>query len=230
MGGATSYKWQLDYDDNFSTVPIPLEGDTGVSSAHLTALEPATTYYWRVRVTEPLLSPWSARRSFTTSLGTPSLKSPGSGAKKVELQPVFQWSAIAGADTYELLVATDVYFANPIIDRVGDFALATTIWQWNVNLDYDTTYYWKVRAIGSDADGAWSVASVFTTKSPPVPTEVTQPPQPPLLPPSPPSAPPPTQQTVSDWVFYMTGLMGFTIILLLIAIVVLVIKIRRSQL
>ena len=78
---------------------------------------------------------------------SPCLKSPGSGAKRVDLKPVFQWSAIAGVGAYELLVTTDVYFANLVIERVGDFVLPTTVWQCDINLDYDTTYYWKVRGL-----------------------------------------------------------------------------------
>ncbi len=99
-----------------------------------------------MRVIEPLSSPWSATRSFTTSLGSsviaPNLRSPGAGAKSVWLRPVFQWSAIAGAESYELLVSTDVSFANPIIKRVGADALPATAWQSDINLNYDTTYYW----------------------------------------------------------------------------------------
>ena len=71
--GATKYKWQLDYDTDFSIVPAGFEDSTKASQAKLPALEPATTYYWRVRATEPVLSPWSAKWSFTTSLGTEAL-------------------------------------------------------------------------------------------------------------------------------------------------------------
>jgi len=167
LNGATSYHWQLDYNANFSTVPIPLEGDAEVSSTRLSALEPTTTYYWRVRVTEPLLSPWSANWSFTTSLGTspvaPHLRTPGAGAKHVNLKPIFQWSAITGADSYELLVSKNVYFANPTIERTGTYALPSTAWQSDTELSYATTYYWKVRAISSTSHSVWSAVSAFTT-------------------------------------------------------------------
>ena len=158
LQGATSYKWQLDYDTDFSTVPSEFEGDTKASSARLPALETATTYYWRVRVTEPVLSQWSAKWSFTTSLGTlgttvtaPELYSPKAGANEVPLRPIFQWSALAGSDSYELLVATDASFSNPIIVKIGDYALPATAWQSDISLDYNTTYYWKVRASGSSS-------------------------------------------------------------------------------
>ena len=164
--GATKYEWQLDYNTDFSSPPS--EGDTQANSVRLTKqLELATTYYWRVRVTEPLLSPWSAIGSFTTSLGSsviaPDLRIPGAGAKNVELRPIFQWSALAGAESYELLVATDVSFTNPVIKRT----LPATAWQSDISLDYDTTYYWKVRARGLSSYSAWSDVSAFITKSSP---------------------------------------------------------------
>ncbi|MBA7659974.1 hypothetical protein ES703_67973 [subsurface metagenome] len=168
--GATKYEWQLDYDTDFSSAPF--EDDTQASSVRLPEqLKLATTYHWRVRVTEPLLSPWSDTRSFTTSLGSsviaPNLRSPGAGAKSVGLRPIFQWSAIAGADSYELLVSTNTSFTNPVITKIGTYALPATAWQSDINLDYDTTYYWKVRASGSSSYSAWSAVSAFTTKSSP---------------------------------------------------------------
>ena len=170
ISGATKYEWQLDYDTDFSSAPF--EDDTGASSVRLPEqLKLTTTYYWRVRVTEPLLNPWSVTRSFTTSLGSsiiaPSLRSPGAGAKNVGLRPVFQWSAIAGADSYELLVSTNTSFTNPAITRLDTYALPATAWQSDISLDYDTTYYWKVRASGSSSYSAWSAVSAFTTKSSP---------------------------------------------------------------
>ena len=168
--GATKYEWQLDYDTDFSSAPF--EGDTKASSVRLPEqLKLATRYHWRVRVSEPLLSPWSATGSFTTSLGSniiaPNLRSPGAGVKNVGLRPVFQWSAIAGADSYELLVSTNTFFTNPVITKIGTYALPTTAWQSDINLNYDTTYYWKVRASGSSSYSAWSAVSAFITESPP---------------------------------------------------------------
>jgi photosystem II stability/assembly factor-like uncharacterized protein len=172
MDGATSYRWQLDHDNDFSSIPSGFEDSTSASSAHLPALEPATTYYWRVRVSAPLLSPWSPKRSFTTSLDTEvvALKPevPAAGAKGVTLRPVFQWTAVVGADAYELLVSPDTSFNNPAIARINDYALSANAWQCDVSLDYDTTYYWKVRATTESTRSAWSSSSVFTTESPPV--------------------------------------------------------------
>ena len=179
LKGATEYEWQLDYDTDFSTVPSDFEGDTRASSARLPALETATTYYWRVRATEPVLSQWSTKWSFTTSLGTtvitPELYSPKAGAIGVPIKPIFQWNAIVEADSYELLVSLDASFSDPIIVKIGDYALPATAWQSNINLGYNTTYYWKVRASGSSSHSVWSAVGAFTTE--PAPSEPSPPPE-----------------------------------------------------
>ena len=241
LSGATEYKWQLNYEANFSTVPAGFEDDTKTTSARLPSLEPATTYYWRVRAVNPVLNAWSATWSFTTSLGdeaiAPELYSPQAGASGVPLAPVFQWSTIAGANSYELLVASDGSFANPLVIKIGAYALPSTAWQCDVGLNCDTTYYWKVRAGSSDTWSAWSAVGAFTTESPPSgssspsgssPPELTSPLLPPL-PSSPPSPPPPAspQPTIPDWVKYLIGGLFLTIILLIITVLVLVIEIRR---
>jgi len=245
LKGATQYKWQLNYDTDFSTIPTEFEGDTKKSSARSPALATDTTYHWRVRATEPVLSRWSAKWSFTTSLGTtilaPELYCPKAGTTRVSLRPVFQWSALAGADSYELLVATDASFSSPVIVKIGDYALPATAWQSDISLDYDTTYYWKVRASGSSSHSAWSAVGAFSTKLPPSPPSpapelslpspsptLSSPPPAPTPPPTPPSSLPPTQPTLPDWVIYLAAALLLTIVLLLITLLVLVVGIRRS--
>jgi hypothetical protein len=171
MDGATSYKWQCDYDTDFSSVPSGFEDSTSSSSARLPTLEPATTYYWHVRASAPVLGPWSPKRSFTTSLDTEAValkpEIPAAGATGVSIRPVFQWTAVFGASAYELLVSADDNFENPSIVRINDYALPTNAWQCDVRLDYDTTYYWKVRATTASTHSGWSSAGVFTTEPPP---------------------------------------------------------------
>ncbi|MFC1957600.1 hypothetical protein ACFLX0_02165 [Chloroflexota bacterium] len=247
LKGATSYEWQLDYDTDFSTVPSGFEGTTTESATQSPALGTATSYYWRVRATEPVLSLWSAKWSFATGLGTtvtaPELFSPKAGASEVPLRPVFQWGDLAGADSYELLLSTNFAFSNPTILKMGDFALPSTAWQSNINLDYDTTYYWKVRASSANSYSAWSAVGAFTTES--APSEATPAPelpsQPaPTLSPSPSPAPPPApapplppstpqaQSTIPDWSIYLIGALLLTTVILLITLLLMVAGIRRS--
>ncbi|MDH5695097.1 MAG: hypothetical protein OEZ00_00590, partial [Dehalococcoidia bacterium] len=227
LQGATEYKWQLDYDTDFSSVPSGFEGDTRASSAQLPALDPATTYHWRVRATEPVLSHWSAKWSFTTSFGTeahaPRLDSPEAAASGVPITPIFQWSAIAGADSYELVVSTKAALDNPTILKTGSYALATTAWRCNMELDYNTTYYWKVRAVSSDTYSPWSGVSAFTTEPPPSIQST------PL-----PETPPPSELASLDWekwLMPMGGLLLLTFILVMMAMfitmIILIIKVSR---
>ncbi len=138
-------------------------------------------------------------------------------------------------------MSTDVSFATPIIIKIGAYTLSTTAWQCDINLDYDTTYYWKVRATGSSTYSAWSAISAFATESPPAqsepspaqgsssPAQESPSPARDLLSPaqeSPSSPSVPSQPDTPDWVIYLMGLMGFIIILLFITILVLVIRQR----
>ncbi len=235
LTGATSYKWQLNYGTNFSTVPTGFEGNTSTSSVRLPALAPATKYYWRVRATAPVLSPWSAKWSFTTSLGdeaiAPKLINPKAGARGESLEPIFQWSNIADADRYELIVSTDIDFNNPTILKSDDQALPGTAWHGNPSLEPDTTYYWKVRAISSGTYSAWSAVGAFVTE-PALGTIATSalpaspaPPAPPTPPASPPSALP--QLITPDWMLYIFGGLLLTIVLLILTLLIVVIRLSR---
>jgi len=217
LSGATSYQWQLDDDNDFSSIPPGFEGTVTASSVRLPVLQPAATYYWRVRVIGPVLSLWSAKWSFTTSLGggivAPQLESPEAGARDVPLSPVFQWTAVAAAEGYELLVSGEADFLIPVIVRIGEFALPTNAWQSDITLTCDTTYYWKVRAVSSLSYSAWSAVGAFTIQPPPAESE-----------PPPQSPPQPAQQSpvLADWAVYIMVFLAATIVLLLVTILVMV--------
>ncbi|MBI4296426.1 MAG: hypothetical protein HY667_04840 [Chloroflexi bacterium] len=236
--GATDYKWQLSGNTSFSNLPAGFEGETQASSVSLPALEAATTYHWRVRATKPFLSPWSEKWSFTTTLGSesgaPKLISPEGGGRNVPTKPIFQWSVIDGAASYELLLSTDAAFDRPAIERTGNQALPTTAWQSDIDLKQGSTYYWKVRAVGSGSYSAWSAVSAFVTESAPKAPVPTPTPSPQSIP-TPvvtvmPQPQPPTQQAVPGWAFYLFGGIGIAItILLIIVVVLLVLTIKQKS-
>ena len=180
LTGAASYKWQVDSDADFSGIPSGFEGTTSGTSAHLPSLDPGTTYYSRVQCISPVSSIWSSTRSFTTvlsgSVTAPDLSSPGSGVT-VSVTPVFEWGQLAGAEKYELVIATDAAFNNQVVQKTGSNALPSTAWQCDITLQMGTTYYWKVRAVSSQSFSAWSRVGIFITKSLPVATtSTTEPP------------------------------------------------------
>jgi hypothetical protein len=143
-------------------------------SASPAKLVSGTTYYWRVRSTEPVYSPWSATWSFAPALGaaessltdTPMATSPSSGATNVPVRPAFAWSPVSGSTGYEFMLATDSGFNSVVVSKLGDNALPTTAWSCDRDLDYSTTYFWKVRPISATSYGEW-VTNVFTTEAAP---------------------------------------------------------------
>jgi photosystem II stability/assembly factor-like uncharacterized protein len=171
--GASGYQWQCAYNGDFSNIPAGLEGTVTGSEARLPPLDPSTMYSWRVRVNAPALGPWSEKRVFSTSLDTRVIElkpeSPEAGAVEVPVKPVFQWTAVVGASSYELLVSDGTDFTHPVITKINDFSLPSNAWECDVPLDYDTTYYWKIRAISDGSHSPWSSAGVFITVSAPLP-------------------------------------------------------------
>jgi photosystem II stability/assembly factor-like uncharacterized protein len=171
MDGATGYEWECSYDDDFASGSGKFTGSTSGTSVRMPALEPSTTYHWRVRASSPALSPWSGKRSFTTVMDTEAVvlrpESPAPGATGVAIKPVFQWTAVIGAQAYEMIVSTDAEMNNPVIAMTGEYALPGNVWQGEVSLNHGTTYYWKVRATGEGTRSEWSTIGVFTTEEAP---------------------------------------------------------------
>ncbi|HSH03486.1 MAG TPA: M4 family metallopeptidase [Anaerolineae bacterium] len=92
-----------------------------------------------------------------TTLGTPSLTSPADAATGVDASPTFSWSAVSGAVSYDIDIATDSGFSN-IVDSAN-----VAINSYTTNLSPNTTYFWRVRANNSCAVGGYSSTFSFTT-------------------------------------------------------------------
>jgi len=90
-----------------------------------------------------------------------------------------------------------------VITKTGNKALPTTAWQYDTELDYNTTYYWKVRAIGSDTYSPWSDTGIFTT------------------------IPEPTTPDWIKWLMYLGGSLLLIMVAMLITMIVLGVKITK---
>jgi hypothetical protein len=182
-------------------------------------------------------------------------ESPAAGATGVPIRPVFQWTAVIGAQAYELLVATDAGMNNPVIARTDEYALPGNVWQCDVSLEYGMTYYWKVRATNASTRSAWSTTGIFTTETAPASTdsvdetpssamnheamtlpESTNPITPVQLESSPTPMPIPDGVmmpslsellSVPNWIIYLIGILLSVIILALIVILAIVLKIKH---
>ena len=129
---------------------------TGTSYTNISYIENGNTYYYKVRAlkSDGTAGAWSSivsvtyRAASTGTLSAPSV----TGGNDSQGRPTLKWNAVTGAAKYE------VYRAR---SKDGDYIKYSTVTGTSyTNTSYlanGTTYYYKVRALGSDGTaGAWS--------------------------------------------------------------------------
>ena len=154
------------YEYNSTWTLATKSGTTDEVWIGITGLSASDTYEWRARVLpgEPFSSRWSDTWTFGTALGAspwaPECIAPGNGDTGVPLSPAFSWESAKAADAFEFVLATDSAFTAVLVTET----VSTDAFQPAVTLEYDTNYYWKVRALkAAVAISRWSDISVFTT-------------------------------------------------------------------
>jgi hypothetical protein len=236
---------QIATDENFDGIILNLTatgittdtiarsvGPTATAPANI-ELEPGRMYYWRVRVSQngPMYSPFSEVRSFTVQHVVKFMVSgPEMGATGVGTMPTLVWTGYPDALNYQVELAEDPTFA--ILDAS---ATATdTFYQVGDALPYNTTYYWRVRAVTKEGYAVGNTAyppetsewitGVFTIMAepedpmPPVVIEPTPPPADPVVIEVPTAAPIPP--------YLLWSVIGIGA-LLVIALIILILRTRR---
>ena len=144
--------------------------------------EAGALYYWRVRSYQSAtgqiaVSPWSETRSFAVKPGfivnSPylgvQLLAPDNGCSGCRIKPAsFSWSPWKEATKYAFQLARDSEFTQ-IIKQANT---SSTGYEYEGTLDYDTNYFWRVKAIeinGLPIPSDWSAAFSFKTESAPPP-------------------------------------------------------------
>jgi len=179
--GAESYEVQIGFDEELDS-PVDIsyyDGGTPYSNGMVKVAYPwlGTKYYWRVRVGKagpsgvtigaPYSSQWSETWSFTTPLGPapsiPELLSPQPGQEDVILRPVLQWNSSVAATSYELILAANCDWNNPVLNLSGESAISDTAYQITFDLAKNTSYCWQVRGVNDITHSPWSDTGTFTT-------------------------------------------------------------------
>lgn len=92
-------------------------------------------------------------------LDAPQLIAPENEATEVPKDAEFSWEEVTDAETYSIQIAEDDGFSALVADENGITALS-----FNFSLpDYQTTYYWRVKAGNSESESDWSEIWSFTT-------------------------------------------------------------------
>ncbi|MFH1049853.1 MAG: aryl-sulfate sulfotransferase [bacterium] len=122
--------------------------------------------YWRVKSFNGLSeSNWSEIWSFTTFsniyLYTPKLQTPLNHSDENENSGHLNWSDIQYAEIYHLQLSNIDTFENCIIN---DSNITESNYNYTM-LDYDSTYFWRVKAKNTEKESKWSEIFDFTVKS-----------------------------------------------------------------
>jgi hypothetical protein len=228
IGGSSKYFVQWSEDEDFDSYESDIP-----TTEHLRIpdLRDGVTYYWRVAVypDRPAASLWSDTWSFTTALAggewnpflttamTAGNVAPPVGDDDVILMPTFRWEAADWATGYQFQLADNPNFTSPLVSET----VPVTAYVLAIELEYDTTYYWRVRAVSASSESAWGSA-VFTTMLMPT----TPPPPVTVAPPASPPAPTIIQQPIPMWALVAIIVVGGVLV---IVVIVLIVRTRRPM-
>ncbi|MSP13623.1 MAG: hypothetical protein EXR62_11795 [Chloroflexi bacterium] len=159
VAGANGYRIQVDNDSDFAS---PLIDQTTFNTNLSPGLAlPPGTYYWHVKALNnpqfPCDSGYGDTRTFIVQIApatAPVPVAPGDGAITCNVNPTFQWNALAGATLYRLQVDDNADFSSPAIDTsTGDTQYTVPT---GAPLSNNTTYYWRVMAQNNCGSGPFS--------------------------------------------------------------------------
>jgi hypothetical protein len=170
-----TYVFQIATDPGFAGV-VRQSGYVGEGSGTTcfttsAALDTGRRYYWRAKASNGTVeSSWSGSRDFTTPNtppGAPGLQSPPDQGTVTAVRPTLSAAKVTDPDGTSLVYYFQVSkFSNfssltassgQVTESGGSFS-----WQVNVNLENQTTYYWRVRAYDGIAYSNWSSTGEFT--------------------------------------------------------------------
>jgi hypothetical protein len=158
---ATKYRIQIANSSTFDTGTLLYDEEVYDSSYKALYLNKNTEYYWRVRAF--ICSEWcdyTSPRAFTTEdFDAPKLYLPTDGKQEVSVNPEMTWQLIVEADYYDIEISESSDFSNPV--RIDTSAANK---QKVTGLNYISDYYWRVRAVNSHENGAWSSTYSFKTE------------------------------------------------------------------
>jgi hypothetical protein len=162
--GADSYELQIAERDAFVTLTAELK-DLADTTASYSGLKNNTQYYWRVRaLNDSGYSQWSEPWKFRTIMKAPEgdvvLVFPADNATEMLTDITLEWAVVPNALYYHVQVAKDNQFGNMVYEKenywTNDLYLQ--------DLDYNTTYFWRIKAYNEAGETTWSPVYSFTTE------------------------------------------------------------------
>lgn len=173
---ATSYRLQIATDSLFTSIALD-DSTISDTTTQVNGLLAMNQYFWRVSAKNTAgSSGFTTFWIFTTSIAPPSsplLISPPNGVSSQPLAVDMTWSPEPTAAAYHLQASPDSLFGTLV---VNDSTITDTNYT-TAPLAYQTTYFWRVRAINAGGRSAFSSSYKFATLiAPPAATVLVAPP------------------------------------------------------
>lgn len=142
----TSYNW-------FGNAVDPV-ASMSITEVNIPGIPARTTYSISYQAPSTSQNP-------TAPTGAPVAVAPDDGNGGVEVAPTLVWTAVQGATTYDVEVATDTGFGDIVYSSTGQATVEATA----TGLEEGTTYYWRARGVNAGGVGPWSATFSFTTQN-----------------------------------------------------------------
>lgn len=158
---ATKYQIQVSSTELFGTKDMLFE-QTNFSDTTITGYvkNASARIYWRVRANDSNnLGLWSEIKSFFTTGDAPISLSPVDGAVEVPRGVEIKWQSIGQTQSFDLEISRNAQFNDIDLEYQGIVDLKKDV----VLSDYNTQYYYRVRASFNGCLSDWS--QVFSFKS-----------------------------------------------------------------
>ncbi len=157
LEGAFEYIYEFCTDPTFS---IPCMSVAETNTANPQGVMFGATYYWRVKALHTQdTSEWSPTWSFV-AINTVFPTSPANNSYVDDMFPTLEWEPITGIAGLEILFDDSENFNNnPMLFEIEGEASSYDILN---ALEYDQTYFWKLRAFENGDTTNWSDTWSFT--------------------------------------------------------------------
>ena len=160
---ATKYAVQISENEDMSRPIINLI-DHPDTTYPFTGMNYGTTYFWRIMAMNATTSSsWSTVWGFSTVVQAPTeapvLIKPDDKLNPSPTEMTFDWQDVARAENYEFELARDEDFTNIYHRDTNVF----TSYAYISNIEFEKTFYWRVRAKNYSGKGPWSETRSLTT-------------------------------------------------------------------
>ncbi len=165
LDSVSGYYYQISDSSDF----LQLYTDTLISSSaiEIENLEPEKEYIWRVfPIMKEKPASWSEVRKVVLKEAPfthiSELLLPQNQALNVSIQTQLKWSSIENIDNYELQISRNAEFSEMFLSKI----VQDTIYQ-AVDLDYGSTFYWRIKGTAVNGSIGWSTVFSFQTEPEP---------------------------------------------------------------